>query len=45
MAQIVIEVSDIDNAADACREVAEQIENGYTNGLVGWSADSWSIEQ
>ena len=45
MATITIEVSDINNAADACREVAEKIEEGYTNGLVGWSSDSWSIDE
>jgi len=44
MAIITIEVSDIDDAAGYCREVAEKIEEGYQSGLVGWTADSWSIE-
>lgn len=45
MAQIIINVDDIENAADACREVADKIEEGYTSGLVGCSCDTWSIEK
>lgn len=44
MATITIELSDKTLAAEACRQVAELIEEGYTNGLVGWSADTWSID-
>lgn len=44
MATIIINVTDVEDAADACREVAEQIEQGNTNGLIGWSADSWEID-
>ena len=39
---------DVDNAfdaADACREVARLIENGYTNGMIGGcSGDTFEIE-
>ena len=44
MATIVINVTNREDAADACREVANLIEQGYTNGLIGWSADSWEID-
>ena len=44
MATIIINVTDAEDAANACREVAEAIEQGYTNGLIGWSADTWEIE-
>ena len=44
MATIIINVEDVENAADACRKVAELIEEGYTSGLIGYSADSWEIE-
>lgn len=44
MAKIIIEVSDIDDAANYCREVAEKIEEGYSSGLVGWTDDAWSLE-
>jgi hypothetical protein len=45
MAAIIINVDDPDDYAEACRVVARQIEEGYTNGLIGWSANSWSIEE
>ena len=45
MATITIEVSDIDDAASACREVADKIEEGYHNGIIGWSCDTWSLEE
>ena len=44
MAQIIIEIEDKNDAADACREVAQLIEDGYTNGMIGCSGDTWSIE-
>lgn len=44
MATITIEVENMEDAAQVCREVAEQIEQGYRGGLVGWSSDSWEIE-
>ena len=45
MATITINVSDVNDAAEACREVASAIDAGYTNGIVGWSADTWSLEE
>lgn len=45
MATITINVEDIKDAAEACREVAKLIEEGYTNGFIGWSADTWVIEE
>ena len=44
MATITIEVENIEDAAQACREVAYLIEQGCHGGLVGWSSDSWEIE-
>lgn len=45
MPTITIEVSNINDAADYCREVADKIEEGYYGGLVGWTSDSWSLEE
>ncbi len=45
MAQIVIEIEEIEDAANACREVANLIEQGYTNGMIGYSGDTWSLEE
>ena len=45
MAQIVIEFGDVNDAADACRYVANLIDDGYTNGIIGCSGDSWYIEE
>ena len=45
MATITIEVENIEDAAQACREVAEQIDQGYSNGIIGCSGDTWSIER
>lgn len=45
MATITINIEDIDNAAEACREVAEKIEEGYTSGIIGWSGDTWEMEE
>lgn len=44
MATITIEVEERENAADACREVANLIEQGYSSGIIGWSGDSWDID-
>ena len=44
MATITIEVENRENAAQACREVAGLIDEGYVSGEIGWSCDSWSIE-
>ena len=44
MARIVIEVENILDAAEACREVADKIEQGYRGGIVGWSGDTWQVE-
>lgn len=43
MATITIEVENADDAAWACREVADAIEQGYTGGTIRWSSDTWSI--
>lgn len=43
---IVIEgIDEEDGLAEALREVAEKIEQGYTNGIVGYSSASWRIEE
>ena len=44
MTTITIGVENREDAAQACREVAELIEQGYNGGLIGWSTDSWNIE-
>lgn len=43
MATITINISDIDDAAAACREVASAIEEGYHSGVIGWSCDTWEL--
>lgn len=53
MARIVVnmpnafndDVYDKHDAAEALREIADRIDEGYTNGIVGWSDDTWSIEE
>lgn len=45
MATITINVDDIEDAATACREVANLIEEGYTNGTIGCSGDTWEIDK
>lgn len=45
MATIIINVDDIDDAAEACREVAEAIDEGYHSGIIGVSGDTWEIEK
>ena len=47
MAKIIINIdSDFDDndAANACREVADLIEEGYTNGILA-NGKTWYIEQ
>lgn len=48
MATITINIEDIDdldNVAEACREVAQKIEEGYTCGIIGCSADTWEFDK
>ena len=45
METITINVEDINDAADACREVAQSIENGYTSGIIGYSGDTWELDK
>ena len=45
MATIIINVDDISDAAEACREVAGLIDEGYTNGIIGVSGDTWEIDE
>jgi ABC-type methionine transport system ATPase subunit len=44
MAKIEIEIENIEDAAQACREVADAIEQGYMGGIIGYSGDTWGIE-
>ena len=44
MITITINVENRNEASDACREVARMIENGYTNGMIGCSGDTFEIE-
>ena len=44
MVTITINIENGNKAAEACREVARMIDNGYTSGLIGCSSDSFDIE-
>ena len=44
MVTITINIENGNEAAEACREVARLIENGYTNGMIGCSSDTFEIE-
>ena len=44
MVTITINIENGNEAAEACREVARLIENGYTNGMIGCSGDTFEIE-
>ena len=44
MVTITINIENGNEAAEACREVARMIENGYTNGMIGCSGDTFEIE-
>ena len=45
MATITINIEDVNDAADACREVADKIDEGYTSGLISFSGDSWELNE
>ena len=45
MATITINIEDVNDAADACREVADKIDEGYTCGLISFSSDSWELDE
>ena len=45
MATITINIEDIEDASLACIEVANLIEEGYKNGTIGFSGDTWKIEE
>ena len=44
MVTITINIENGNEAAEACREVARMIDNGYTSGLIGCYSDSFDIE-
>ena len=44
MVTIIINIENGNEASEACREVARMIDNGYTNGMIGCSGDSFEIE-
>lgn len=44
MVTITINIENGNEAAEACREVVRMIENGYTNGMIGCSGDTFEIE-
>ena len=44
MARIIIDVAETTIYADACRYVADQLDMGNTNGILGYSSDEFWIE-
>ena len=44
MVTITINIENGNDASEACRKVARLIENGYTNGMIGCSGDTFEIE-
>ena len=44
MVTIIINIENGNEASEACREVARMIENGYTNGMIGCSGNTFEIE-
>lgn len=44
MVTITINIENGNEASEACREVARMIDNGYTNGMIGCSCDTFEIE-
>ena len=44
MVTITINIENGNEASEACREVARMIDNGYTNGMIGCSGDTFEIE-
>ena len=46
MANIIINnIPEDEDYAEACRWVAKAIDNGETNGILGWSSIDWYIEK
>ena len=46
MKKIIIEhIPNNENEAEVLRQIANDIEAGYTNGLVGCTTIEWSIEK
>lgn len=45
MATITINIEDVNDAADACREVADKIDEGYASSFIGFSSDSWELNE
>ena len=46
MARIIIEDLENDRCeiAEALRILADDIETGYTSGIIGWSSANWALE-
>ena len=44
MVTITINIENGNEASEVCREVARMIDNGYTNGMIGCSGDTFEIE-
>ena len=42
---IVTNIPNKENEAEVLRQIADDIEAGYTNGLVGCTTIEWSIEK
>jgi hypothetical protein len=43
--KIIIEIENPNDAQSALAEVGELIEQGYTNGYIGCSSDTWEITE
>lgn len=42
---IITDIPNDENEAEVLRQIANDIEAGYTNGLVGCTTIEWSIEK
>ncbi len=42
---IITNIPNKENEAEVLRQIADDIEAGYTNGLVGCTTIEWSIEK
>lgn len=42
---IITDIPNNENEAEVLRQIANDIEAGYTNGLVGCTTIEWSIEK